>query len=87
MSFRVVSYLPSVGLLLPHAGHPESGSEAEDPSQNEVAVFGVGFGPAYPWGLPRLRESLDEASAIATVHHVQPRVGSRRDSRVSATRI
>ena len=80
----VVTYMPSVGLLLRTAGHPENGSEAEEHCQNEVAVFGVGFGPAYPFDLPQLSESLDEASAIATVHHVQPKLD--RDATAESVR-
>jgi CHAT domain-containing protein len=66
----IVTYMPSVGLLQRASGLP-GGRERRS---EEVAVFGVGFGSEYPFGLPELPESVAEAEAVASVYYVRPKL-------------
>lgn len=74
----IVTYMPSVGLLLrasgPSAGRTSGPSAGRERRSDEVAVFGVGFGSEYPFGLPELPESVAEAESVASVYHMRPKL-------------
>jgi CHAT domain-containing protein len=68
----IVTYLPSVGLLMRDPA--EQGARPGTGTREGAAVFGIGYGSDYPFELPELSESLAEAEAVAAVYGVEPKL-------------